>query len=247
MLKIGGHAYNNGVCFISDNYKAKFVVQKDETCKITSVKRIIEGNFAKKMKRIPFIRGIFMILRDKIPALLIGIIILSDLYRILDYNFLFGQNISTLVNIIFGVLTLLGAVYVVKIILLNANKTRAFHGAEHKTIYTYDIGKELTLENVKESPRTSNSCGTNFVIFLLPLIILQFYIIGTYGFVFVLSFILAYELFKLPENLPIIRVFYSVGNWLQQNLFTSEPTDKQIIASIGTIEKLISLEVLKSS
>jgi uncharacterized protein YqhQ len=242
LINIGGNANNNGVSFISDNYRVTFVMQKDESYKITSKKRISEGNLAKTIKKIPLARGLFMIFRDKIPALLISFIILTDIYRIMDYDFALSQNTSLLITILFCVLALISFSYAIKTIIINAKKTKMFHGAEHKTIYAYDAKKELTLENVKESPRDNTGCGTNMVVFLIPLFILQSIFIGAYGFAFILVFIIAYELFKLPENLPIIRNFYIIGHWLQQKLFTSEPTDNQIIASIETIKELIRLE-----
>jgi uncharacterized protein YqhQ len=60
----------------------------------------------------------------------------------------------------------------------------------------------------------------------------------------VLSFVLAYELFDLDDGdkIPVINLFFKFGYWCQQHLFTLEPTDEQIIASIETVNTLIGLE-----
>ena len=38
-----------------------------------------------------------------------------------------------------------------------------YHGAEHKTIYCYENGLELTVENVRRQPRHHPRCGTSFL------------------------------------------------------------------------------------
>lgn len=51
-----------------------------------------------------------------------------------------------------------------------------YHGAEHKTIHTYEKGEELTVENVKKASRFHPRCGTSFVfiVFLITLFIFPF-------------------------------------------------------------------------
>ncbi len=52
----------------------------------------------------------------------------------------------------------------------------SYHGAEHKTIHTYEKGKDLTVENVKKESRLHPRCGTSFVflVFLITLFIFPF-------------------------------------------------------------------------
>ena len=40
----------------------------------------------------------------------------------------------------------------------------AYHGAEHKSVYCYEAGDELTLENVKKYPRQHPRCRTSFLL-----------------------------------------------------------------------------------
>ena len=58
------------------------------------------------------------------------------------------------------------------------------------------------------------------------------------------AFVLAYEVFDLKngDKIPVLKLFFKLGHWCQQRLFTKEPTDIQLIASIETINKLIELE-----
>ena len=42
-----------------------------------------------------------------------------------------------------------------------------YHGAEHKTIYCYEYGEELTVENVQRYSTLHPRCGTSFLINVL--------------------------------------------------------------------------------
>ena len=43
----------------------------------------------------------------------------------------------------------------------------AYHGAEHKTIFCYEKGLELTVENVRKQSRFHPRCGTSFMVLML--------------------------------------------------------------------------------
>ena len=43
----------------------------------------------------------------------------------------------------------------------------SYHGAEHKTIFCYEHGKELTVENVRKESRFHPRCGTSFMILMM--------------------------------------------------------------------------------
>ena len=47
-----------------------------------------------------------------------------------------------------------------------------YHGAEHKTIFCYEHGEELTVENVRKYTRFHPRCGTSFLVIVLLLSIL---------------------------------------------------------------------------
>lgn len=46
-------------------------------------------------------------------------------------------------------------------------RTFEYHGAEHKTIFCYETGLELTTENVRKMPRFHPRCGTSFMFVLI--------------------------------------------------------------------------------
>ncbi len=59
----------------------------------------------------------------------------------------------------------------------DAKRLFAYHGAEHKTIHTYENKEELTIENVKKNSRLHPRCGTSFVfiVFLITLVVFPFF------------------------------------------------------------------------
>ena len=48
----------------------------------------------------------------------------------------------------------------------------SYHGAEHKTIFCYEKGLELTVENVRVQPRHHPRCGTSFLFVVIVVSIL---------------------------------------------------------------------------
>ena len=119
-----------------------------------------------------------------------------------------------------------------------------FHGAEHKTIYACENNIELTLENVRKCPRIAKRCGTNLVVFLVLFYIVIAFLTNYASIKLVVSFVLAYELFDIEngDEIPFLKMFFKFGYWCQQNLFTREPSDIQLIASIETVKELQKLE-----
>lgn len=124
-----------------------------------------------------------------------------------------------------------------------------YHGAEHKTIFCYENGKDLTVENVREFSRFHPRCGTSFLIITLIISILVFSVV-TWNSLFIriiLKLILlpvvvgiSYEIIKFAgrhDNL-LTRIISAPGIWLQ-HLTTREPNDSQIEVAIAAINAVI--------
>ncbi|MDR1328794.1 MAG: DUF1385 domain-containing protein, partial [Oscillospiraceae bacterium] len=56
-----------------------------------------------------------------------------------------------------------------------------YHGAEHKTIFCYERGLELTVENVRDMPRRHPRCGTSFMFLVMLVSILVFSVVQWSG------------------------------------------------------------------
>lgn len=133
-----------------------------------------------------------------------------------------------------------------------------YHGAEHKTIFCYEAGLELTVENVKKQKRFHPRCGTSFLI----LMILVSMIVSTAaqmifptlydtGWLWVVAKILmlplicglGYEVLKICgryDNI-ITKIISAPGMWLQR-ITTKEPEDDMIEIAIAALKACDEIE-----
>ena len=118
-------------------------------------------------------------------------------------------------------------------------RTFMYHGAEHKTIFCYEQGLPLTVENVKKQRRFHPRCGTSFMILMLLVsIIVSMFIRIDNAFLrtgiklLLIPVIvgIGYELIKLAGRKDNIftRVMSAPGLWLQR-ISTKEPEEDEMI------------------
>ena len=124
-----------------------------------------------------------------------------------------------------------------------------YHGAEHKTIFCYEAGLELTVENVRKQKRFHPRCGTSFLIIALILSILVFSVV-TWSSPLIRTLLKlaltpivvggAYELIKLAGRYDNVftRILSFPGLKLQ-HLTTREPDDSMIEAAIASVKPVI--------
>ena len=129
-------------------------------------------------------------------------------------------------------------------------RTFMYHGAEHKTIFCYEQGLELTVENVRKQKRFHPRCGTSFLIIMVLVGILISFIIppmdSTIARVAIKIALIpvimgiGYELIKLAGKHDnwFIRIISAPGMWLQ-HITTLEPDDDMIECAIAAMEKVI--------
>lgn len=125
-----------------------------------------------------------------------------------------------------------------------------YHGAEHKTIATYEHGMELTVENARKGCRLHPRCGTSFLIFVMIVSVIVFLIIpkGLPWYMRAIFKILllplvagiSYEIIKFAgrhENW-FTKIISMPGMWLQY-ITTREPDDSQLEVAIASIKAVI--------
>jgi uncharacterized protein YqhQ len=134
-----------------------------------------------------------------------------------------------------------------------------YHGAEHKSIYAYEAGEELTFDKVKKFSTKHPRCGTSFILIVAIFAIFIYSIsdtvytlaAGTYPPLlkrFLIHFTLlplvaggSYELLKLSgktrEN-KITRILSAPGIWLQR-ITTQEPDESQLEVAIVALESAL--------
>ena len=129
-----------------------------------------------------------------------------------------------------------------------------YHGAEHKCIFCYEAGLELTVENVKKFKRFHPRCGTSFIILMVLVgviagICISWFLPQFDSFwirplikIAILPLVMGvgYELLKLcgkHDNL-ITRLICAPGLWMQR-ITTREPDDGQIECAIAALKPVI--------
>ncbi len=134
-----------------------------------------------------------------------------------------------------------------------------YHGAEHKTIFCYENGDELTIENVKKYTRFHPRCGTSFIFVMLIIgilvstaIIMIFPSLGDTRWLWALVKVImlplimgiGYEFIRYAgrkENM-FTKVVSAPGLWMQR-LTTKEPTDDIIEVGIEALKAVIDNDV----
>lgn len=128
-------------------------------------------------------------------------------------------------------------------------RTFMYHGAEHKTIFCYEQGLELTVENVRNQKRFHPRCGTSFIVLvvLVGIIIGSFIQFESVALRAIMRIILVpvivgvgYELIKFAgrHDNAVTRIISAPGVWLQ-HITTKEPTDDMIECAIKAISAVI--------
>ena len=124
-----------------------------------------------------------------------------------------------------------------------------YHGAEHKTIFCYEHGLELTVENVRKQIRFHPRCGTSFLILMLIVgIVIGLFIPINHPVIRpVVKFCLlpltvgiGYELIKIcgrHDNI-VTRLIAAPGVWMQ-HITTKEPADDMIEVAIQAMKDVI--------
>lgn len=124
-----------------------------------------------------------------------------------------------------------------------------YHGAEHKTIFCYEHGKELTVENVREESRFHPRCGTSFLLVVVVVSILvnsvvrldnSFARMGCHLLLLPIVVGISYEINRwcgLHDNW-LSAALSAPGKWLQ-HLTTNEPDDSMIECAIRALELVI--------
>jgi len=128
-----------------------------------------------------------------------------------------------------------------------------YHGAEHKTVFTWEAGLPLTVENARPQPRQHPRCGTSFLMVVMLVAIILFSVIKFDSLL--LNFLirialmpvvagLSYEIIRLSakkESSWIFKLMTMPGVWLQ-NITTQEPDDKQLEVAIEALKESLKLE-----
>ena len=132
-----------------------------------------------------------------------------------------------------------------------------YHGAEHKAIFTFEEGVEVTPENAMNHPRLHPRCSTSFLLIVVLVSIIVFTFTGRPEGVaqrfFRLSMIpliggLSYEVLKASSR-PKFRKYFGFVYWpgiMMQKLTTREPSMDQLEVAIAALNASLADNLLES-
>ena len=124
-----------------------------------------------------------------------------------------------------------------------------YHGAEHKTVYAYEAGEDLTIMNAQKHTTLHPRCGTAFLVIVLIISILIFSLAGTPAlWVRILLRLLllpvvagvSYELLRFSGrnyDRLWVKVLIKPGLWMQR-LTTAEPSDDMVEVAIASLKRV---------
>jgi uncharacterized protein YqhQ len=159
---------------------------------------------------------------------------------------------------------LLSYVYLISL-MKDIHRVFQYHGAEHKSIYAFEAGEELTVENARRHSTLHPRCGTSFLLFLVVISIgvfsivfplfklteLSSNVVMSHAIMILIKIVLmmpvaglAYEFIKMcacrMDN-PIFRGMIWPGMVLQ-NLTTREPDDEQLEVALASLRAVLRME-----
>lgn len=188
-------------------------------------------------------------------ALAIGLFIVIPTWSMRFLHALTGDPM--LLNLAEGVLRM--AIFLSYIAAISSMKDiqRVFqyHGAEHKTIYTYEAGLPLVVENVRPFSTLHPRCGTNFLMIVMLISMFIFTFLGWPSLLeriasrIVLMPVIAgvsYELIRFAGAHADNRLVHMaiMPGLLLQKLTTRQPDDSQIEVAIASLKAVLPPEEL---
>lgn len=176
-----------------------------------------------------------------LPAFVVG------LFKGLSGHY-FVRNISE------GIVRIIILLCYMKLCTLSPDVKRLFryHGAEHKTIFCYEHGKELTVDNVRPESRFHPRCGTSFLLVVVVVSILvnsvvradnTFVRMGCHLLLLPIVVGISYEINRWcgKHDNALSAALSAPGKWLQR-ITTSEPDDGMIECAIRALQLVIPEE-----
>ncbi len=170
----------------------------------------------------------------------------KKIFPIVEHSFLVFNLVDGVLRIVFFIIYLL-----IISQMKDIKRVFSYHGAEHKCIYAYESGKELTVENARSMSRFHPRCGTSFLLIVLIVSIFVFSLIpkdshflikfGSRILFMPLIAGISYEILKLSgkhANNIIVKILIAPGLWLQK-ITTREPDDDMLEVAMISIKEAL--------
>lgn len=176
---------------------------------------------------------------------------IEKLIQLKNETFEFSSLATSLITQGIKIIILVAYMFVISFI-KDIHRVFAYHGAEHKTIFCYEAGLPLTVENVRSQKRLHPRCGTSFLILMILINVIISTVLysvlpiirANFVYRFAATIILlplicgiGYEVLKICGKYDnvITRIISAPGMWLQI-ITTKEPDDDMIEIAIAALK-----------
>lgn len=237
-------------CLMESAEKTGMDVEEEEN--MSKLDRWISDHFGEKMMKV--IGAISMVLGF---ALAFALFVWMPSFLFDAINKLTGEHITMLRTIFEGLLRII--IFVIYMFAVSKMKeikrVYMYHGAEHKSIFCYESGEEMTVENVRKQSRFHPRCGTSFIFVMIILSILVSSVVALAFpsltqirpvwicvklLIMPIVMGLGYEFIRYAgkhDNL-FVKILSAPGLWMQR-ITTAEPDDSMIEVGIAAINAVI--------
>ena len=238
--------FDSMICSIrSLMWSAEFFEVEGEESTESKFDKWLENKFGDKIKDIVIYFSLFVSLVFSIGLFFI----LPNLVTGFAGKFIESNALKTLIEGIIRIGIFLGYVLLVSQ-MEDIKRVFQYHGAEHKTIFCYEAGLELTPENARSMPRLHPRCGTSFLVFVMIISIIMFSFISwdnmwiRLGLRLLLLPVIAglsYEVIRWAgkSKSKIVCAISRPGMWLQK-ITTREPDDSQLEVAIKSMQAVLT-------
>lgn len=251
-----------GYRYLSRSMELSGIAEDDSDEEPTKFEKWLDEKFGDKVENI--VMGIASVIGIAL-AIVLFVLVPTWLFMLLQYLVGEANDISAFQSLFEGVLKIVIFVTYMWLVSLmkDIRRTYEYHGAEHKTIFCYEKGLPLTVENVKKQIRFHPRCGTSFIFLVLIISILVYSVVPITNAFFIDTFAvnetfamilrvsckilllpvivgISYEFIRLAGRFDnIVTKIISAPGLALQRLTTREPDDKQIEIAIAAMERVI--------
>ena len=190
--------------------------------------------------------GVFMV----IPSLVGGLVFKDN------------KLMANIIEAVIRLLMFLGYIWGISFF-KDVRRVFEYHGAEHKSIYNYEMEKALEVENAKTCTRFHPRCGTSFLLLVMFISILVFSIVD---FIFPVPdnkfLLIVYKIFTRIPFVPVVAgISFEIQRWtsyhlnniigkmiagpglLLQKITTKEPDESQLEVALVALKVALGQEV----
>ena len=169
-------------------------------------------------------------------------------WEIKPHSWIAFNLIDGLVRMLFFVVMIFSMSY-----LRDIRRVFEYHGAEHKTVFTWEKGLSLIVDNARGQERQHPRCGTSFLMVVMLVAIVLFSVIKFDAMwlnlvvrIALMPLVagLSYEVIRYAakkESSAVFKIMTLPGLWLQ-NITTQEPDDSQLEVAIEALNESLKLE-----